>query len=308
MRRSLTLVSLVAGLSFVCVRAGQAQVTCPQVPNQVQVSIIPTITFDGGTGRYTYRYTLSSSANSLQPIENFAIDIAPPVSDVTTPYGWAYVTTVGRPTVGWAATLPVPLAPGEVDTGQMPHGIAEIQPGTSLGGFSFQSPNPPGQVNSYVLGFADVPTAASEAAAETLVESCPESFRGFFEMAVKGVTEGPVSFLPVQIDIKPGGTPNAINPRSNGVIPVAVLGTSTFPVVFVNQSSVRFGPAGAAPQNGGQSEDVNDDGIMDLVFHFRTQDAAIVCGDTEETVTGTLTNGVSFRGSDAIVTVGCKKP
>lgn len=50
---------------------------------------------------------------------------------------------------------------------------------------------------------------------------------------------------PVVIDIKPGSDPNAINPRSKGVIPVAILTTDTFDAQSVDPSTVQFGPSSA---------------------------------------------------------------
>jgi hypothetical protein len=45
-----------------------------------------------------------------------------------------------------------------------------------------------------------------------------------------------------EIDIKPGSFPNSINPRSKGVIPVAILTTDTFDATTVDPLSVTFGP------------------------------------------------------------------
>jgi len=110
----------------------------------------------------------------------------------------------------------------------------------------------------------------------------------------------------VQIDVKPGSDPNSINPRSNGVIPVAVLGSIDFDATQVDYSTVRFGIAEAAPAHDGHVEDVNDDGYMDAVFHFRTQETGIVCGDTEATLIGEIYDGTSITGTDTVNTVGCK--
>ena len=109
----------------------------------------------------------------------------------------------------------------------------------------------------------------------------------------------------VQIDIKPGSDPNPVNPRSNGVIPVAVLGSTDFDAMQVDFSTVTFGPDGATPAHDGHVEDVNDDSIMDMMFHFKTQETGIVCGDTEATLTGETFDETQFTGTDTIKTVGC---
>jgi hypothetical protein len=120
-------------------------------------------------------------------------------------------------------------------------------------------------------------------------------------------TLGPPPPAEVQIDIKPGSFPNAINPRSKGVIPVAVLSTPTFDALTVDVATVRFsGPAGPGEAHGkGHPEDVNGDGLVDLVLHFSTPLSGIQCGDTVGTLVGSTLGGDAFVGTDSIVTVGC---
>jgi hypothetical protein len=118
---------------------------------------------------------------------------------------------------------------------------------------------------------------------------------------------------PVEIDIKPGNFPNSINPRSRGVVPVALLGSEEFDVADVDVSTLRFAPDEALPAHdltdewtyNEHLEDVNLDGFMDLMTHFRTQETGIQCGDTEATLTGSLLDGTPFEGNDSLVTVGC---
>jgi len=123
----------------------------------------------------------------------------------------------------------------------------------------------------------------------------------------------PLAHDEVAIDIKPGSDPNAINPNSRGVIPVAILTTSiapcdvlNFDATTVDPLSVKFGPGQATESHGkGHIEDADGDGDLDLVLHFKTQQSGIQCGDTEASLVGTTFGGQEIAGTDAIQTVGC---
>jgi len=118
--------------------------------------------------------------------------------------------------------------------------------------------------------------------------------------------------IEVEIDIKPRSDPNSINPDSKGVIPVAVLTTNTavgesvtFDATTVDAETVHFGPDGAQAVHWGL-EDVDSDGDIDMVLHFKTQETGIQAGDTEATLTGkTLEEygAQDITGTDSVRTV-----
>lgn len=287
---------------------GLAQtVKCPPPRNLVKATVTATVTFDSIANLYTYQYTVTSDPRNRQGIEGVAVDFSPPVKNVTHPRGWFGMPFAGRNTMVWSAIAAAPLPPGTRDTGQLPPSLFPIKPGNSMAGFSFQSPNPPASVNSYVLGPATLAVADSEADAEAIADNCPQSVGGFFDLATVGTTQGPARFIPVHISINPGSSPVTINPRAQGVIPVAILSSPSFDATTVDPATVRFGPASAAPTDSGHTEDVNNDGIPDLLFQFPTPATGIVCGDTFEVLTGKTLNGTSIQGSETVVTVDCKK-
>jgi hypothetical protein len=65
------------------------------------------------------------------------------------------------------------------------------------------------------------------------------------------------------------GVRDAVNLQNEGVIAVAVFSTADFDVAWVDVGGVRFAGAAAVQH---AYEDVNGDGLLDLVLHFRTQD------------------------------------
>jgi hypothetical protein len=168
--------------------------TCPAPPNRVQAVVNVGVVFDPVAALYTYRYRVQNLNASAFPIDHFAVDFASPpgVSGAEAPAGWADLVSRTRSTMEWMALAVAPLAPDAVDTGAIPHSVAEIQPGQAVEGFVFESPLPPGPVNYYVLGFRDAPVAQSEAEAEWIADNCRDATAGFFELAVVGSTFGPV--------------------------------------------------------------------------------------------------------------------
>lgn len=121
----------------------------------------------------------------------------------------------------------------------------------------------------------------------------------------------------LKIDIKPGGNPNNINLRSNGVVPVAVLTTNDFEVSSIDPTTVEF--AGAEPVRI-TLEDVDEDGDLDMLFHFKTQDLVDLDeNSTEATLTATLIGtrastmtsgtiaGVVIQGTDEVCIKSGKK-
>lgn len=160
-----------------------------------------------------------------------------------------------------------------------------------------------------VFTFQPPANALNQPYGNTLILSNPDCTQGphYFDNLVIESVSKPAT-LQVSIDIKPGDMTNSLNPRSMGKIPVAILGTSTFDVHTIDTSSLFFGACGTESSYSHASiEDVNRDGIADLMCHFNTQSSAIPCSATMAILNGTLTNGTHINGTDGIKTTGCKK-
>lgn len=108
-----------------------------------------------------------------------------------------------------------------------------------------------------------------------------------------------IKMIKVSIDIKPGSFPNSINLGSKGNVPVAILSSPAFDATTVDRNTVIF--AGASPLSIGQTpEDVNGDGLLDVVLHFKTQDLNLQPGDTEACLTGKTLAGQDIEGCDSV--------
>jgi hypothetical protein len=101
----------------------------------------------------------------------------------------------------------------------------------------------------------------------------------------------------VEIDIKPGSDPNSINLGCHGVIPVAILTTVAFDAATVDPDTVSF--EGAAPKHSAL-EDVDGDGDVDMILHFRCQEASIEPDAEEACLQGSTYAGPAFEGCDSV--------
>jgi len=114
--------------------------------------------------------------------------------------------------------------------------------------------------------------------------------------------------IPIEIDIKPGSDPNSINIKSKGRIPVAVLTTPSFDAASVDTETVRFGRTGSeAPAVHSALEDIDADGDLYLILHFKREETGIQCGDNAAYLTGKTFSNESLEGSDTVKIKGCKK-
>lgn len=113
--------------------------------------------------------------------------------------------------------------------------------------------------------------------------------------------------FPVAIDVKPGSYPNCFNISSNGVIPVAILGSDLVNVSEVDPNTLVFGGGGVRVRGSGQpscgSEDANLDGFVDLVCHFEDDPEYWSEGASSAALSGELYDGTVISGSDLICIV-----
>lgn len=113
---------------------------------------------------------------------------------------------------------------------------------------------------------------------------------------------------PVQIDVKPGNDTNVINLSSAGVIPVAILSSAVVDATLLDPASILL--AGASVRMVGKSgrflcreQDVNKDGLTDLVCDIETAQFLIQTGASAAVLEAMLSDGRRIRGEDTVTIV-----
>lgn len=178
-----------------------------------------------------------------------------------------------------------------------------LQPGIYFALFAPGDPNDQG----FLLDTAAVPGFKASTVQLGVVDlETGRSFApGYLPAAVRIRGHCTPDTLAVTLDVKPGSFPNVINPKSRGVIQVAVVATAGFDPTRIDLETLAFGPSGAEPSQA-IFKDINADGLTDLRLHFRTEETGLTCADTSATLTGRTADGQSIKGTDTIRTVGCK--
>ena len=122
-----------------------------------------------------------------------------------------------------------------------------------------------------------------------------------------GCTNTVLAYSPVRIvsiDIKPGSYPNSINLGSQGNVSVAIFSAADFDATNVDPTTVTLEGASVRLKGKGipmsSFEDVDGDGLLDIVVHVDTSALLISSGDTEAILEGETFDGVRIRGTDTV--------
>ncbi|MBI5893614.1 MAG: SBBP repeat-containing protein [Deltaproteobacteria bacterium] len=151
--------------------------------------------------------------------------------------------------------------------------------------------------NAYITGptdSTDFPT----------VSSIQGNNAGSYDAFVVKIGEA-VSKITVKIDIKPGSFPNAIKLKDTGSIPVAIFSTSTFDARDIDVSTLRLNGGGVKTVKGkgylSSLQDVDGDGLLDLVVQFNRKEVQLTVNDTSAAVTGkTIDGNILIQGTDSV--------
>ena len=110
------------------------------------------------------------------------------------------------------------------------------------------------------------------------------------------------------IELKPGASmPAPLNLKSRGVLPVALVSTPSFDALDVDPSTIALGDpetGHGAPPFSWKTEDVNGDGLADLLLRLRTTDlvrsGAVTAGTTRFVLTALTWAGQSVIGTTVV--------
>jgi hypothetical protein len=108
----------------------------------------------------------------------------------------------------------------------------------------------------------------------------------------------------VGVDIDPDSEENRISLNSSGHVVVAILGSAGFDPTEIDVTRTFFaaGRAKATHREGGHLEDVNGDGRLDLISHYRVPEVGIEAGDVEACLRGQMLDRTPFTGCDRVTT------
>ena len=119
--------------------------------------------------------------------------------------------------------------------------------------------------------------------------------------------------IEVDIDIKPGSYPNAINLGSHGLIPVAIFSEEWFDATTIDPETIELAGAGI-PVRGksnkymAHKEDVDGDGLLDLVVQVATENLdPNSFQDGYAMLSGSTYDGEDIEGKDEIRIVPSKE-
>lgn len=106
------------------------------------------------------------------------------------------------------------------------------------------------------------------------------------------------------INIKPGSCPNSVHIGGGGNVAVAVYSYGDFDATELITGTVRFNTlrGSGALADSGNAEDVNGDGVADMVFHFKRNDPNLdlLETDTRACLNGLTAGGDQFRSCDSV--------
>ena len=132
--------------------------------------------------------------------------------------------------------------------------------------------------------------------------------QGDYTLVISGVTK---SVKQVSLEVKPGNrTIPPVNPKSQGKIPVALLGGPDFNALNIDPKTLTFGSTGkehSFVKCNPVGTDVNGDGRVDVICHFDARAAHLDPTDEHAHVHGRTKDGTEFEGTGFLKVMPMKR-
>lgn len=131
---------------------------------------------------------------------------------------------------------------------------------------------------------------------------------GDYSLNISGIT---MRVKQINMEVKPGVKELApLKPSSQGKIPVAILGSSTFDVSTIKEESLSFGSTGGEKSLAKcqkHPRDINRDGYSDLLCHFENSKAGFKSGDLEAHLKGETKAKQQFEARAVLKVIPTKR-
>jgi hypothetical protein len=113
--------------------------------------------------------------------------------------------------------------------------------------------------------------------------------------------------LTTRIDVVPRSSTNKIDLRSRKDVSVVVLSDNDVQADDIDTTSLRFGATGVEAAVGSfVRQDMNGDGVKDLVANFPISKLGLVCTSTSAVLTGRIFTGQKIEGVDFVKPTNCR--
>lgn len=149
-----TLLILLYGITTIAA----AQIQLPRA-NQVNVSVLSSVSYNRDTGLFTYSYSLSNFADAAREVSAFHIPLrGTSIVNIVSPAGWESMLSFDNSMVHWCACAEAGYVapPNYEDDGRGLPNKFQIKPGETLSGFSFQSAYPQAPSVFFAAGWIPV--------------------------------------------------------------------------------------------------------------------------------------------------------
>jgi hypothetical protein len=107
----------------------------------------------------------------------------------------------------------------------------------------------------------------------------------------------------IAIDVDPDSDENEVAMHSDGLLEVVILGADGFDIADIDLTTLFFGRGRATAQHRDDAhlEDLNGDGRLDRLLHYRVPDSRFELADVEVCIRGQLLDRTPFTGCDAVL-------